>query len=130
MGLSFGILIGLALWRGDKLPKAKPTQVIVHRIELQEREREMLEPFVKAKEVEQYGKTVAAVGAAGALGVGAWIAWWTCDTLYGWMGTAKDKATEIRQRIKDAEEQTGTNYGDMMKSSSPAARIFLTLIGV
>ena len=52
------------------------------------------------------------------------------DTLYGWMGTAKDKATEIRQRIKDAEEQTGTNYGDMMKSSSPAARIFLTLIGV
>jgi len=46
------------------LPKAKPDQVIVHRIELQEKEREMLEPFVKAKEVEQYGKTAATVAAA------------------------------------------------------------------
>ena len=35
------------------MPKSKPTQVFVHRIELQEKERELLEPFVKAKEIEQ-----------------------------------------------------------------------------
>ena len=34
------------------MPKAKPTQVIVHRIELQEKERDMLETLVVGKTVK------------------------------------------------------------------------------
>ena len=56
--------------------------------------------------------------------------WWTCDTLYGWMGTARDKAEEIRERIKEYDEQSDMDISGMMKFSSPAARIFLSLIGV
>ncbi len=112
------------------MPKAKPDKVIVHRIELQEKERELLEPFIKAKEVEQYGKTTSAVITAGALGVGAYVAWWTTEAMFGWMGKAKDKAAEIKARFDEIEQQTGTDYGEKAKSTSPAARIFLSIIGV
>ena len=112
------------------MPKSKPDQVIVHRIELQEKERELLEPFVKAKEVEQYGKTTSAIITAGALGVGAYVAWWTTEAMFGWMNKAKDKAEEIRQKIKEYDSQTDADLSGMMKSTSPAARIFLSIIGV
>jgi len=45
------------------LPKAKPTQVIVHRIELQEKERDMLEALVVGKTLKNLVEPVAAVGA-------------------------------------------------------------------
>ena len=112
------------------MPKSKPDKVIVHRIELQEKERELIEPFVKAKEIEQYGKTASTVVTAGALGVAVYVGWWTTDALFGWMSKAKDKAEEIKARFDEIEEQTGTDYGEKMKSSSPAARIFLSIIGV
>ena len=111
------------------MPKAKPDQVIVHRIELQEKERELLEPFVKAKEVEQYGKTAATVAAAGALGVGVYVAWWTTDALFGWMGKAKDKLDEMAAKLKEYDDQTDMDVVGMAKSSSPLARIWLTVNG-
>ena len=112
------------------MPKAKPTHVIVHRIELQEKERELLEPFVKAKEVEQVAKSVAMVGGAAALGVGAYVAWWTFDSVFGWMGNAKDKYNEMKATIKEYDEQTDGATSDALKNSSPAARVFLTMMGV
>ena len=110
------------------MPKSKPTQVFVHRIELQEKERELLEPFVKAKEVEQYGRSAAAVGAAAALGVGAYVAWWTTDALFGWMDKAKDKITAAKQTIKEYDQQEGTNYEDLAKSTSPLGRLLWRLL--
>ena len=88
----------------------------------------MLEPFVKAKEVEQYGKTAAAVGAATALGVGAYVAWWTTDKIWGWMDDARDKIAEAKQRIKEYDEEQGTNYENLAKSSSPLARLIWPLL--
>ena len=105
------------------MPKAKPTHVIVHRIELQEKERELIEPFVKTKEVEQYAKSAAMVGAAGALGVGAYVAWWVTDSMFGWMDDARDKISAAKQRIKDYDAENDTNYEDMAKSTSPLARL-------
>jgi hypothetical protein len=46
------------------------------------------------------------------------------------MGKAKDKAEELRERIKEYDSQSEADLAGMMKFSSPAARIFLTLIGV
>ena len=111
------------------MPKAKPTQVIVHRIELQEKEREMLEPFVKAKEVEQYGRTAATVAAAGALGVAVYVGWWTTDALFGWMNKAGDKLDEMASRLKEYDDQTESDLTGMVKSTSPLARIWLTVNG-
>jgi len=110
------------------MPKAKPDQVIVHRIELQEKERELLEPFVKTKEVEQYAKSAAMIGAAGALGVGAYVAWWVTDSMFGWMDNAKDKIQAMKQQLKDYDRENDTNYEGLAKSSSPLARILFTIL--
>jgi 16S rRNA U1498 N3-methylase RsmE len=111
------------------MPKAKPTQVIVHRIELQEKEREMLEPFVKAKEVEQYGKSVAAVGAAAALGVGAYIAWWTTDAVFGWMDKAGDKIDAFKARVDEYDEQSDGQFSENVKRINPLGRLVMAGLG-
>ena len=48
------------------MPKAKPTQVIVHRIELQEKERDMLETLVVGKTVKNVVVPVAITAGVGA----------------------------------------------------------------
>ena len=110
------------------MPKSKPTQVIVHRIELQEKERELLQPFVKGKEVEQYAKSAAMVTGAVALGAGVYVAWWTTDKIYGWMDDARDKISAAKQRLRDYDEAEGTNYEDVAKSTSPLARLIWPLL--
>jgi hypothetical protein len=45
------------------MTKSKPTQVIVHRIELQEKERDMLETFVVGKTVKNLVEPAIALGA-------------------------------------------------------------------
>ena len=112
------------------MPKAKPTQVIVHRIELANTERKMLEPIIAAKEVEQVAKSAAMIGGAAALGVGAYVAWWATESIFGWMGSAKDKYNEMKQTVKEYDEQTDGATSERLKNSSPAARVFLTIMGV
>ena len=111
------------------MPKSKPDQVIVHRIELQEKERELLEPFVKAKEVEQYGKTVGVVVGATALGAAAYAVWWTLDSMFGWLGNAREQTADMVQKLKEVDEQQGTNLTGKFKSTSVAARIWVALAG-
>ena len=59
------------------MPKAKPTQVIVHRIELQEKEREALDAWIAGKTLKNVG--IAAAGASvpvlGFLGYKAFKVW-------------------------------------------------------
>jgi len=53
------------------VPKAKPTQVIVHRIELQSKERDMLESLVVTKSISNMlipTAAIAGVGMAGYIG--------------------------------------------------------------
>ena len=111
------------------MPKSKPTQVIVHRIELQDTERELLEGIAKGKEVEQYGKTVSSIVMAGALGVGVYVAWWTTDAMFGWMNKARDKLDEVKARIDEYDSQSDGQFSEGLKTTSPLARIWLTLEG-
>ena len=68
------------------MPKAKPTQVIVHRIELQETERKLAERYVNAKSVESVGKGALYIGGV-VIGAGVlYVGWWTLEKVYGWMG--------------------------------------------
>ena len=48
---------------GVNMPKAKPTQVIVHRIELQEKERELIEAVTATQTIKNLSYAAAAVGA-------------------------------------------------------------------
>jgi len=84
------------------MPKAKPTQVIVHRIELQEKERDMLEVYVAGKTVRNMVEPVVAVA-------GAYVAYKSAKHLYEWgddlfttvstnMATARQKREEKLSR--------------------------------
>ena len=48
------------------MPKSKPTQVIVHRVELQEKERELAELLIATKSLENVSNSVKGIG----IGVG------------------------------------------------------------
>ena len=62
------------------MPKSKPTQVIVHRIELQEKEREMLDAFATTQALKNAGIAAAAVGGTAV----AYLGWKTAhDFLTG-----------------------------------------------
>jgi len=53
------------------MPKAKPTQVIVHRIELQEKERELIEAVTATQTMKNLAYAGAAVGVT-AIGYLGW----------------------------------------------------------
>jgi len=96
-----------------RMPKAKPTQVIVHRIELQEKEREMLEPLVNAKAINNLTMPVAA-GAAVYVGykIGHAAFGWTEDLFDGIkknMAIAKQKREE--KLTRDSFENPLNNDG-------------------
>ena len=59
------------------MPKAKPTQVIVHRIELQEKEREYLEALQTTQSIKNMAIGGAALGvtAVGFMSYKAWKEW-------------------------------------------------------
>jgi hypothetical protein len=66
---------------GLDMPKAKPTQVVVHRIELQDKEREMLEAYVGGSVI---GNTLIPVAVVGGVGSAAYIGYKTAKALAGW----------------------------------------------
>lgn len=88
----------------------------------------MLEPLVQARALEQAAKSTAMVVGAGALGVGAYVAWWTTDAIFGWMDKAKDKITAAKQTIKEYDESNDTNYEDLAKGTSPLGRILWSIL--
>ena len=66
------------------MPKAKPTQVIVHRIELQEKEREMLETLVVTKAASNVALGINNVTMPIIAGFGAYTAYMTAKAAEGW----------------------------------------------
>ena len=63
------------------MPKAKPTQVIVHRIELQEKERDMLETLVVTKSISNMLIPTAAIAG---VGVAGYIGYKAANAFFDW----------------------------------------------
>lgn len=76
------------------MPKAKPDQVVVHRIELQEKEREMLEAYVGGTVVKNMVSPLAIAAGVGSV---AYIGYKAARAAYGWTEDIVDeiKATPI-----------------------------------
>ena len=89
------------------MPKAKPTQVIVHRIELQEKEREMMETAVNAKAVRNLTEPAIA-------GVVAYVGYKSAKALYGW---TEDLFDGIRDRTRE-------QFNNLKKGESEYKNIF------
>ena len=90
------------------MPKAKPTQVIVHRIELQEKEREYLE----ALQTTQSIKNVAYAGSAVVVAGIGYLGWKTLHEAYTGEEPSilnvltKEGRANYQQRIRDDPEGT------------------------
>jgi len=63
------------------MPKAKPTQVIVHRIELQEKERDMLETLVVTKSISNMLIPTAAIAGVGVVG---YVGYKAANAFFDW----------------------------------------------
>ena len=63
------------------MPKAKPTQVIVHRIELQEKERDMLEAVAVTKSISNVLIPTAAIAG---VGVAGYIGYKAANAFFDW----------------------------------------------
>ena len=88
------------------MPKAKPDQVIVHRIELQEKEREMLEPLLMSKAVSNLVMpAVAGAGVYAGYKVGKSAFGWAEDIYDG----LRDRVSEQINSIKDGDGTAHTN---------------------
>lgn len=94
------------------MPKSKPTQVIVHRLELQSKEREMLETYIAGKTVQNVAVpvvTMAGVGVAGYLGYKG------LKAAYDWGDDAVDEVKrEYTEWANDPKRQAikaGLEYG-------------------
>ena len=85
------------------MPKAKPTQVIVHRIELQEKERDMMEVLVAGKTAKNILEPAIAVG-------GVWIAYKSAKAIHGW---GEDWYDRVQDRLAilnmDKEDYSATD---------------------
>ncbi len=73
------------------MPKAKPTQVIVHRIELQEKERDMLEAVVAGNTVRNVVLPAAVIAGVGSA---SYIGYKTLKQMHDWGEDVFDKLTE------------------------------------
>jgi len=91
---------------GLTMPKAKPDQVVVHRIELQEKEREILQAYVGGSVVKN-----AVVPAAIVAGVGsaAYIGYKAAKAAYGWTEDIVEdiKATPIGAYAESVQTSGG-----------------------
>jgi hypothetical protein len=77
------------------MPKAKPTQVIVHRIELQEKERDALEAIVAGQTI----KNVVVPAVAGtAIASASYLSYKALKSAYDWGDDAVDRWYE---RVKN-----------------------------
>lgn len=77
------------------MPKAKPTQVIVHRIELQEKERDALEAIATARVVRDVVTPLALVGGVGAA---SYVGYKAMKAAYGW---TEDIVDDMRDLVRD-----------------------------
>ena len=63
------------------MPKSKPTQVIVHRIELQEKERELIEPLLIS---QSYKNVVIPTAILGGVGAATYIGYKAAKSFFEW----------------------------------------------
>ena len=88
------------------MPKSKPTQVIVHRIELQEKERDLLEVYTAGRTLENVTKSVDNLVTPAVAAVTAYIAYKSAKSLHNW---ASDWFDGIRDRMAKAKQNRQEN---------------------
>ena len=97
------------------MPQAKPTQVIVHRIELQQSERQMLKEYVEQQKVLSLARSAS--NAAGPIMTGAGIAAGAYIGIRGYQALVAalesiDPAAALEELMKPVEPQIDLFFGE------------------
>ena len=80
------------------MPKAKPTQVITHRLEFQEKERKLLEGYVWSK---SFAMVAPALIAASGIGLAGYALYLFLEEVYGLKDRAEEVAKKAWSLVKD-----------------------------
>ena len=113
------------------MPKAKPDQVVVHRIELQEKEREMLEAVAMAHATRNL--VVPAALSVG-VGVAGYVGYKAAKAAYGWTEDIVDDMKEIvREKVMEpivgADSYTNPSTGQTFKNPLAGWPVLGSLFG-
>ena len=107
------------------MPKAKPSQVILHRIELSTTEREMLEQYLQNDTIASYadvGKTLVIPVSIGLVVLAAYL---IADGIWDF---ATGQLGRFDALVKQYEEETG-NSGDIAYSINPLLKLYALATG-
>lgn len=81
------------------MPRTKPDNTTIHRVELGSWERqelkELIEPIQQSLNISRLAFAASAVGITAALGVGAYVAYWSASTVWGWAEKAAEANGEV-----------------------------------
>ena len=104
------------------MPKAKPTQVVVHRIELQEKEREALDAYVAGQTVKN---VVLPATLAVGVGVAGFVGYKAAKSAYNWGQDAFDDLKDLGEDVMETVvgKKTYTNPKDGKTYTNPLAGI-------
>lgn len=104
------------------MPKAKPDQVVVHRIELQEKERDALEAYVAGQTVKN---VVLPATLAVGVGVAGFIGYKAAKSAYNWGQDAFDDLKDLGDDVMESVvgKKTYTNERDGTTYTNPLAGI-------
>ena len=81
------------------MPKSKPNQVIVHRIEMGQYERNLVKPILETRAVNQQVRTVGLmVGAAASVGA-VWVAWEIGNAIYDFATKDSTASRAVKQGL-------------------------------
>jgi hypothetical protein len=84
------------------MPKAKPTEVILHRISFADKEREALEAVVMGKTIESVSKSASMLVTGVGAGFMAYAGYWTLQAVFNFAGDAENWMKSKWELIKDA----------------------------
>jgi len=94
------------------MPKSKPDMVHSVRIELQEKERELLEKYMEAKTVEGYAKAVNnAMIPVGVVFIGG-VAYLIADGIHGFWERHRDRLATVYERTTDPSMERAKEEGE------------------
>jgi hypothetical protein len=85
------------------MPKSRPSQVIVHRLELQDFEREQFEKYMEAQTWQSYASAAKEAAIPAGILVVCGVAYIIADGIYDFWDKHRDRLSTVYTRVTDPD---------------------------